>query len=156
MLRVIVSSLLFFVTIMVAGCKRHHIYICDPDEEQCITVIDPAYSDIRYVINGKHLSVPDTNFVKLKISTGEFPLDGIYICWKNETYRWEVVVTITKKVLENKLDKDRYLFSSKLDEDERGIPTAEKFTQKGCANIGFEDGYRIVPKNHAIVINQNK
>jgi len=145
--------------LIVSGCKRHHIHICDPDEEHCITVIDPAYRDIRYVIDGKHLSIPDSNYIKLKISSGEYPLDGIYICWENESYEWDVVVVKTIDILENKLDQDRFLFRTELDRDERGIPTAERFLKVGCADIGlyrYYDGYRIVPKGHAIVIDKTK
>jgi len=146
------------VVLIIVGCKRyiHNIHICDPKEEQCITVIDPAYTDIRYVIDGKHISVPDSNYIKVQIYTGEYPLDGIYICWENESYEWEVIVDKTKEILENKLDQDRFLFRTELDRDERGIPTAERFIQIGCVDVGFRERYRIVPKGHAIVIDQRK
>jgi len=142
----------------IVGCKRHYIHnihICDPEEAQCITVIDPAYTDIRYVIDGKHSSVPDSNYIKVKIYTGEYPLDGIYICWKNESYEWEVIVVKTKDILENKLDQDRFLFRTELDRDER-ISMGERFLQVGCVDVGFYDKYRIVPEGHAIVIDQRK
>jgi len=159
MIKLVVVFMLIGI-VAITGCKRHHIHICDPDEEQCITVIDPAYRDIRYVIDGKHLSVPDSNYIKLKISTGEYPLDGIYICWENESYEWEVIVVKTIEISENKLNQNRFLFYRELDRDERGVPTAERFMKPGCVTIGlydrYYDGYRIVPKGHAIVFDKTK
>lgn len=117
-------SWILLIIILASGFKRHHIYVCDPEESQCITVIDPAFQEIRYIIDGKHDSVPDSNYIKLKVFIGEIPSDVVYICWKNDSYEWEVLVR-GAKVIENRLDQDRYLFRNVLEKDERGVPTAD-------------------------------
>ena len=44
------------------------------------------------LINGKHKSCPDTNFVKLDVSKAKGLGDGVHILWKNANYEWEIVV----------------------------------------------------------------
>jgi hypothetical protein len=136
--------------LLITGCNRQHIYICSPDESQCITIIDRAFSDVRYVIDGRHTSIPDSNYVKTKISKHYPPSDGIYICWKNDAYEWEAIIE-RATVIENRLDQSRFIFRDNLDTDEYGIPTDKRFKQEGCVNVGLYDGLRIVPDGNAIV-----
>jgi hypothetical protein len=132
------------------GCTET-IYLYPPDKSQCITVITENWTDLRdlidgkpnrsirarYIIAGKHHTVPEKNFVKLDIDSGDRYRAALYVCWNSEHYEWEVVVH-NAEVVESTLDTTKFNFSAALPRDVRGIPTAIKFTKEGCDVYSFE------------------
>lgn len=129
--------------LLLFGCTET-IYFYPPDKSQCITVITENWTRLRgkpdrfrYIIAGKHDKVPEKNFVKLDIDSGDRYRAGFYVCWKTEQYEWEVVVE-PGKVIESTLDKTRFNFSTELPTDDRGFPTALKFTKEWCEVFDFE------------------
>ena len=127
--------LIVFFTILFVGCKnKSTIYFYSLDRSQCITVISEY--DYRYVIDGKHDQLPDTNYIKLRVQYRNSMFDNLFMCWNNEKYEWDVVNQYSK-ILESKLDTFRFNFNTELPKDERGIPTTLKFSDKRCANYLF-------------------
>jgi hypothetical protein len=139
-----------YLTLFLSGCTET-IYFYPPDKSQCITVITENWTRLRdtidskpgrsirarYIIAGKHDKVPEENYVKLNIDSGDRYRAGFYICWKTEQYEWEVVVE-PGKVIETTLDTTRFSFSTALPTDDRGFPTQLKFTKERCAVFDFE------------------
>lgn len=137
-----------FALITLFGCSsKNRIYVYSPNKKQCITII--TENKIRYIIEGKHRKVPDTNYVKVDLSQVDKIADGIAGCWENNGYKWFVINDQTK-ILENKLDTTKYNFSTDFPKNEQGIPTLENFIGDGCYNFDFEV-LSIVPKNGAII-----
>lgn len=140
----ILLSLLSFLV----GCgRKERIYIYTPDKAQCITVFDN--DEIRYIVNGKHEKIPDTNYIKLDVTKVPTLGDGIWICWKNQKYNWDVVVD-KSIILESKIDTSKYRFKTKLPVDERGIPTEIKFRADNCAIFDFYS-MNLSPNKGAII-----
>lgn len=131
------------------GCTET-IYFYPPDKSQCITVITKKWDAHRYIIAGKHHTVPEKDFVKLDVQCGDDYDAGFYVCWKSEQYEWEVVVE-PGQVLESKLDTTRFNFSTALPRDDRGFPTAIKFTKEGCDVYSFELK-RLIPEEGGTII----
>lgn len=130
--------MLIFVTCLMLiffGCTET-IYFYPPDRSQCITVITKKRDAHRYIIAGKHLTVPEKDFVKLDIDSGDRYRADLYICWENEQYEWEVVVH-NAEIVESTLDTTRFNFSAALPADDRGFPTGRKFRKEGCAVFSF-------------------
>jgi len=146
----LILLLLFFI-----GCNRQHVYICSPDESNCITIITRAFSinEVRYLIDGKHTRIPDSNYVKMRISRHYPPGDALYVCWVNNQVEWEAVIR-KATIVRNTLDSSRFIFKTELETDERGIPTDEKYKQKGCAIIGLYNDIRVAPDGDAIIIHK--
>lgn len=118
---------------MLFSCSdRERLFIYSPDKSKCLTVI--TIGDIRYVIDGRHKSIPDSNFVKIDIRSVYREGDALNVCWNTEGYEWEVVIN-KSIIIDNKLNSTRFKFSVELDKDERGIPTEKRFREKGCATI---------------------
>ena len=90
----------------------------------------------RYIINGKHSSIPKTDFVKTDISQIDPLKDEIGVCWKNETYEWEIV-NHSSKIIENKLDTLKFKFNTSWENDEKGIPNSKKYHKANCGTIGL-------------------
>jgi hypothetical protein len=147
-MKVLITYIL--VNLLFMSCNRQEIYICSPDESQCITVLTRAFSDVRYVIDGKHISIPETNYVKLKLSNHYSPGDAINICWENDKYEWEAIIDKSTIVI-SKLDPDKFLFKNELDVDNRDVPTENRFRQDGCATVSLYSKINIVPEGNAIV-----
>lgn len=146
--KVVKLFIIIIATILVSGCgNKSVIYFYSLDKSQCITVIS-EYNQ-RYVIDGKHNHVPDTNFVKLHIKPINSMWNGFYVCWKSEKYKWDVIVPYSE-ILESKLDTALFNFNTKLPKDERGIPTEIKFSGSNCAIYDFELK-RLTPDKGAIV-----
>lgn len=86
-----ITILIFFM--FSAGCNHkkyeRRVVITSPDESQSITVI--TRNKTRFVINGHHKKVPDTNFVKLDISQISDLGDELGICWEIDNYQWRLV-----------------------------------------------------------------
>ncbi|KAA0229732.1 hypothetical protein EDS67_10810 [candidate division KSB1 bacterium] len=118
------------------GCTET-IYLYPPDKSQCITVITKKWNAHRYIIAGKHHTVPENNFVKLDIDSGDRYRAGLYVCWKSGHYEWEVVVH-KAEIVESTLDTTRFSFSTALPKDDRGFSTALKFTKEWCELYDFE------------------
>ncbi len=130
--------LILALPVIISGCVKHHNYIYSHDKKQCITII--SSKGIRFIIEGKHSSVPDTNYIKLNIVQSGLG-DEIVGCWKNETekYSWKIINS-EAQILENKLDTMRFKFVTEFPLDSTGIPTIADFTKIGCFHLGMEDG----------------
>lgn len=141
---IIFLNLLFFLT----GCDRkERIYIYTLDKMQCITVFNR--DDIRYIVDGKHERIPDTNYIKLDVSKVPALGNGIWICWENQKYKWDIVVD-KSIILESKVDTSKYRFNTRLPVDERGIPTEIKFRADNCAIFDFYS-MKLSPNKGAII-----
>jgi len=153
MIKLVVVFMLIGI-VAITGCKRHHIHICDPDEEQCITVIDPAYRDFRYIIIGRHETVPDSNYAKLKLGKTVRHYDGISICWDNYVHNLEIVIPRTE-IIEDHLNMNGVVLKTQFDKDEHGLPITDKYRSDDCANISLYDGlrdeYTVIPNGNAVV-----
>lgn len=137
------------LTLFLFGCTET-IYFYPPDRSQCITVITENWTRLRdiidgkpnrsirarYIIAGKHHTVPEENFVKLDVQYGDDYRADLYICWKNGQHEWEVVVH-NADVVESTLDTTRFSFSTALPKDDRGFSTVRKFRKKGCTVFSF-------------------
>lgn len=131
-----------------AGCERkENIYIFTPDKKQCITIFNR--DEIRYIVDGKHEKIPDTNYIKLDVTKVPTMGDGLWICWENSKYKWDIVVD-KSIILESKIDTSKYRFNTRLPVDERGIPTPKKYRGDGCATFDFYS-MRLIPDKGAIV-----
>ena len=114
--------------------NRINFRLYSADKKQCVTVITKG--EIRYIINGNHNSIPESNYVKIDKS-GIDPIgDEIGICWKNENYEWEIV-NHQSIILQNKLDTLKFKFNTSWEKDDRGIPNAKKYTGINCGRIGI-------------------
>lgn len=130
------------------GCgKNEIIHFSSLDNAQSITVINKG--ELRYVINGLHEDIPDSNYVKLNISNIDPIGDGFHICWKDSDYEWSVVVH-NSEVIDSTLDTTRFSFNVSLPLDDRRIPTELKFRQENCAIYSFSLE-RLSPDQGAIV-----
>lgn len=129
-------ALAAYLMLFLFGCTET-IYFYPPDKSQCITAITKKWDAHRYIIAGKHEKVPERNFIKLDVDSGDRYRSGFYVCWKSEKYEWEVVVE-PGRVIESTLDTTRFNFSTALPKDDRGFPTAMKFTKEWCELFDFE------------------
>ena len=144
------------LAVFLFGCTET-IYFYPPDESQCITVITENWTRLRgkpgrfrYIIAGKHHNVPEENFVKLAINSGDRYRDALYICWTNDQYEWEAVVH-NGIVIESKLDTTRFNFSTSLPNDDRGIPAAKNFAKETCDVFSF-DLQRLLPEEGGTIV----
>jgi hypothetical protein len=132
MIRIILA---LFIAVLIVGCNNKSIiYFYSLDKSQCITVI--SESDERYVINGKHKNIPDSDYVKLHVKDRNSIWDNLYICWSENQYEWNIVVE-NSIVLESRLDSTRYFLNTELPKDDSGIPTDIKYRGKNCASYSF-------------------
>lgn len=110
-----------------------HFVLQPSDKSQSVSIL--TKDDIRYIINGIHTTLPDSNYVKVDISEIDPIGDEIGVCWNNGRYRWELV-NHGSRILENKLDTTQFKFNTSWELDEGGIPDASKYHQKGCGSTG--------------------
>jgi len=137
----------FCALLLLIGCNRMKtIHIYTPDKTECVTIFNS--DETRYIANGKHDRVPDTNFIKLDIRDIDPLGDALHICW-NGRYKWDIVVH-NSKVIESKLDTSRFNFNTTLPLDDRGILTEKEFRKKGCAVFDFYR-MRLSPNKGAVV-----
>jgi len=122
---------LIILIITLSGCNRERFYICSKDKKQCITVITYKDAKIRYIINGKHYTIPDKNYIKVDISKIDPIGDGIWGCWEGINGGWECVVE-KAVIIESKLDTTKFRFSNELPRDEWGVPREIKYRGKNC------------------------
>lgn len=126
--------LIAVATILFTSCSKDVLYISSPDKREYITVI--TEKDVRYIIEGRHESVPEEGYIKLDISTTTELSDAIYICWRRHNEGGEIVVPKTT-VIENRMEPSLYTFDNKLPEDKMGVPRPTKFAHDGCTSVGF-------------------
>lgn len=128
---------LIFFTLIFACCgqgkrmeKWRHIEISPLDESQVVTVITTG--EMRYIMNGKHKTIPEENYLLLDMSKVDRLGDGFSICWDENGYKWKIASAYAR-VVENKLDTTKYLYYQPLGED--GQPTSDGYTGKSCGGI---------------------
>lgn len=143
----VLAKFLFMLLFVVACGRKQTIHFYSLDMSQCITSINEG--NYKYVINGKHTNVPNTDYVKLDVGHIDPVGMGMHICWKNSKYEWEVVID-KSKIVENKLDSSRFHFSTSLPSDDRGIPTEVKYRKDHCAVFSYYI-MRLSPEQGAIV-----
>jgi hypothetical protein len=112
-----------------------HFVLYPKDKSQAITVITKG--DIRYIINGSHNRLPDTNYIKIDISQIDPVGDEIGVCWNKSKYRWEAV-NHNSRIIENKLDTSQFKFNISWEVDDRGIPNSAKYHQDMCGSTGTD------------------
>ncbi|MCH8569574.1 MAG: hypothetical protein LAT67_14975 [Balneolales bacterium] len=144
-------QVLFVLLLAQTGCNRQNVVICNPEfTDQCITVIDRAFSDIRYVIDGNHSKIPDSGYVKIRLSNHYRPGDTINICWEIDGYDWLATVN-RSSLIESKLDEHRFKFTTMLDSDALGLPTEARFRQPGCTSVALYNIIHAYPEGTAVV-----
>jgi hypothetical protein len=143
----IIGILMFLIN----SCNIHNrknFLIYSPDKKQCVIIITSG--ETRYIINGKHNSIPKSNYVKIDKSQIDPIGDEIGVCWKNENYDWQIV-NHQSKILENKLDTTKFKFNTSWEKDERGIFNSKKYHKPYCGTIDLLNiktyGEAIVLKN---------
>ena len=140
-------GLICLIMTFISCSKRNHIYLYSPDKKQCITII--TINNERYIINGKHHSVPKDNYIKIDISEVDKIGDGIAGCWEDNNYQW-TLINDKSIIVENKIDTLKYNFLTNFPVDERGVPTLKDFISGNCYNFDFEV-FSILPKDGAII-----
>ncbi len=139
--------------IILSSCSNNsRIHFYSPDKSECITVI--TNDSTRYFIDGKYRKVPDTNYVKLSIKDANSISDNLYICWDDSLYHWDAI-NENAVVIYSKLDSTKFHFSTKLPEDNRGIPCVKKYREENCSVFSFYLN-RLSPDRGAIVENHRK
>ena len=125
-----------FAILFLTSCGNNHSYTLQSDDKkQNITII--SQGDIRYIINGDHDKIPDTNYLKVDVSKTEMRgYDEMVGCWQSIDYEW-FIINDEVIILENKLDTERFKFGTTFPEDEDGIPTIIDFNKPTCFDIGF-------------------
>ncbi|MCX6280858.1 MAG: lipoprotein [Bacteroidetes bacterium] len=139
--------LILFALIFLSGCgKTKVLHFFSPDRTQCITIFN--VDQYRYLVNGMHKKLPNSEFIKLNMQNIDPLRDQLYICWK-EKYLWDVTIN-NSEIIEITIDTSKFHFNRKLPLDERGIPTEKKFKSKNCAIFDFYS-MKLSPNKGAIV-----
>jgi uncharacterized membrane-anchored protein len=77
---------------MFSGCtnqKNYHFY--SPKNDNGITVIN--VNNYRYIIDGYHNDIPNTNYVKMNLDKIDLELgDEIAGCWDKDSLKWSIVM----------------------------------------------------------------
>lgn len=123
--------------------KWKNIELISPDGKQTITII--TKNNDRFIMNGKHNKIRDSNYAKVNISNVDRLGDEIGICWSESGDGWQLI-SLDSKVIENKLDTTKFKISGGIDLDSTGIPTVKKYFNKGCDLI-YPRGDLIRPGN---------
>jgi len=134
-----------------AGCSSNRwrkVQISSPDDKNHITII--TLGDERYIINGKHENVPKSNYALVDISKVDRLGDEIGICWNQNGYQWELH-SLYSELIESDLDTAKFKVYEELDKDDKGIPSSEKYLNRGCALVYLREKL-IRPENGAVVI----
>lgn len=118
-----------------SGCSRERLFIYSKDQKQCITVITNKREKIRFIIAGKHHSIPKEDYIKVDIRKIDPLGDGVWGCW-NGSEGWELAVE-KAVVIENKLDTSKFKFNDKLPRDDWGVPREAKYKEKDCFIYDF-------------------
>lgn len=126
-----------FLVSFISCMKKDIIYLYSPNKTKCVSII--TLDSIRYVIDGKHSKLPDTNYVKLDVSHIDPLGDGVWVCWDINGYEWDIVVD-NSVVIKSSLDSTRFRFKNKLPKNDQGIPTEIKYRKEGCVIYDFHSG----------------
>ncbi|TKC12374.1 hypothetical protein FA048_01785 [Pedobacter polaris] len=132
-----ISMLLFIGCFVLVSCNKRVDHFYSPDKKQCISIITEG--NIRYIMDGRHNSVPKSDFVKIDLSKiDRHVADEIVGCWSRDKLKW-IVIMDNVTILENKLDQNKFSFVEKFPIDSKGIPTLIDYNGKAnCFNISYE------------------
>lgn len=134
--------LLFVATLFVASCGKRQTTLCSADGERCITIEDRLNTRMIYFESGAGV-----NYVELDISKVDLETEGLFICWRNESGKMEVVSPKTS-ILDQSYDTSLYEFDNKFKEDERGRPDIKYFHKEGCLEYNIMSN-SVFPRKHA-------
>ena len=132
-----IFSIIGIITFLIYSCNvqnRINFRIYSADKKQCVTIITKG--NTRYIINGEHITIPKSDYVKIDKSQIDPIGDEIGICWKNENYDWQIV-NHQSTVLENKLDTLKFKFYETWEKDDSGIPNSKKYHKQNCGTLGL-------------------
>jgi hypothetical protein len=132
MIKKILIGLILTITI-VSCAKKSIVRLYSLDNTNCVTII--TIDTIRYVIAGDNKTLPNSNYIKIDISDITELNNCIWICWLNNK-GWEMVID-KSKIIENRLDTNKYIFNSKLLMDKNNIPIEIKFRKENCAIFDY-------------------
>lgn len=139
---------LCIVILVTYGCNTlDRIYLYSPDKSKCLTVFNSP--EVRYIIEGKHAEIPDTNYIKLDVSDIPEVGDCMHIYWGDSIHKCEIVVA-KSEIIMSKLDTTRFSFETALPLNHSGVPTEIKFRQEGAAIFSFYS-MSLSPNKGAIV-----
>ncbi|OAN60631.1 hypothetical protein A8B79_08895 [Balneola sp. EhC07] len=144
-----------FLVFLVINCNNDRVFINSFNEDQTITIL--TQDTIRYVINGEHKSIPDTNYIKYKISSRRFA-DEFGVCWDKDGYKWKVV-NEALEIVDNRLNSNLYFLKINHDLDSRNIPTMINYMENDCIRFTIEDniGVRLgILKSYHVVAENGK
>ncbi len=125
--------------------NKNIIIIESPLKDQAITIISEG--NTRYIINGKHKNIPDSNYAILDISKVSLIGDEIGICWNVDGYKWKLVSAYSRFIKSN-LDTSLYYLQKELITDKHGSPTFKEYLDKSCVRISIREG-KCLPENGA-------
>lgn len=115
-------GILFFIALALVSCTDNRDVFYSKDKKTSFTIITKG--DIRYIINGYHNKIPKDNYVKISLKKlDRYVQDEIIGCWKKNGLDW-IILMKGVTVLEDKLDKDKFLFRSNFSMDSTGTPTS--------------------------------
>lgn len=139
-------SLLLIVVLFLTSCAEKTI-ISSIDKSKKITII--RNGEKLYIINGATESVPDTNYIELRMTDVSLRSE-IAVCWKPEIFDWDLVADNTE-VIKNRLDTTKFKFSTEFPLNENGSPTPIKYnTGENCGSYSTYSGK--VYRNRGIVV----
>lgn len=141
---------LWLITILTfsVSCKKSIYHVYSPDRSQCFTIKE-GHTE-RYIIPGRVTFVPETNYIKLRIDPVVAENDELVGCWRGSKYELQITIN-NARVLENKLDTNKYRFSNKLPIDPQlGIPSIKRLIKTNCFHFGFSR-FSVIPKGRAII-----
>jgi hypothetical protein len=126
---------------MFSGCTNQKIYhFYSPKNDKGFTVINEK--NYRYIIDGYHNDIPNTNYVKVNLDKIDLELgDEIAGCWDKDNLKWSIVMN-NVTIMENRLDKNKFRFKCNFPRDKTNIPTLIEFDRRkmGCFSISFDYG----------------
>lgn|SRR5690554_2179175 len=134
---------IFILFITLSGCNQERFFICSKDKSQCITVITYKDIKIRYIISGKHYTIPDDkNYIKLDIKNIDKIGDEILGYWNSHPKGW-VLYNHQSIILENNLDTVRYKFRNSLPLKAYDVPTVKPILEEDYFRVGL-NYYKVV------------
>ena len=120
-----------------SGCTHERIHICSKDKNQCITVITHKDTKTRYIIEGKHYTIPnDGKYIKLDISNIDQTGDEILGYWSSHPEGW-VLYNPRSLILENNLDTVKYKIRNTLPLKEYDVPTIKPILKNDYFRVGL-------------------
>ncbi len=132
------GALIIFLLLFFSSCKEQGRFcFYSPDKSQCISIITTG--NIRYIIDGYHAVIPDTNYVKISLEDIDRHVgDQLVGCWKKNGLQWEMMMDEVA-ILENKLDTTKFIFRDKFPVDSMQIPTLKGYSTNlpNCFSLEF-------------------